>query len=135
MTADDASQARWVSNPAFSTLRLSLALAIGGGETERDTGRAISEENVETVRRAMEVANRRDVDALDDNATVDYEWHNASACPAEASTGDSKWSRRTCAITSRPGRPTRSKRSACSTSPKSRQPSVVHCSLVVGPVV
>src|SRR5215208_1790012 len=38
----------------------------------------MSQENVEIVRRTIvEVANRRDVDALDDLATADYEWHNA----------------------------------------------------------
>src|SRR5215203_3655673 len=43
------------------------------------------QQNVELVRRAMEVANRRDVDALDDIATVDYEWQNA---PRAAGVGD-----------------------------------------------
>ena len=42
----------------------------------------MSQENVEIVRRTMvEVANRRDVDALDDLATADYEWHNARDLP------------------------------------------------------
>jgi|SRR6266536_4380681 len=41
----------------------------------------MSRENVEIVRRAMEAANRREVDALDDLATADYEWHNAPGLP------------------------------------------------------
>jgi ketosteroid isomerase-like protein len=41
----------------------------------------MSQENVELARRAMDVANRRDVDALDDIATVDYEWHNTPGLP------------------------------------------------------
>jgi ketosteroid isomerase-like protein len=42
----------------------------------------MSQENVETVRRTMvAAANRRDFDALDDLATVDYEWHNAPGLP------------------------------------------------------
>jgi ketosteroid isomerase-like protein len=42
----------------------------------------MSQENVEIVRRTMvEVANRGDVDALDDLATADYEWRNARDLP------------------------------------------------------
>jgi hypothetical protein len=37
----------------------------------------MSQQNVEIVRRTIELVNRRDFDALDDFATVDYEWHNA----------------------------------------------------------
>src|SRR5215204_5649867 len=42
----------------------------------------MSQENVELVRRTMvELANRRDVDALDDLASADYEWQNARDLP------------------------------------------------------
>jgi ketosteroid isomerase-like protein len=42
----------------------------------------MSQENVEIVRDTMvEVANRGDVDALDELATADYEWHNAPDLP------------------------------------------------------
>src|SRR5215207_21777 len=42
----------------------------------------MAQENVELVRRTMvEVANRRDVDTLDDLASADYEWHNARDLP------------------------------------------------------
>ena len=41
----------------------------------------MSQENVELVRHTIEVANRRDLDALDDLATADYEWHNAPGFP------------------------------------------------------
>jgi ketosteroid isomerase-like protein len=41
----------------------------------------MSQENVELVRRTVEMANRRELDALDDIATADYEWHNAPDLP------------------------------------------------------
>ena len=41
----------------------------------------MSQENLEIVRHTMEVANRRDFDAIDDLATADYEWHNAPGFP------------------------------------------------------
>jgi len=41
----------------------------------------MSQENVELVQKTIEVANRRDFDALDDIATADYEWHNAPGLP------------------------------------------------------
>jgi ketosteroid isomerase-like protein len=41
----------------------------------------MSRENVELVRQAIEVANRRDIDLLDDFATADYEWHSSPDLP------------------------------------------------------
>jgi ketosteroid isomerase-like protein len=41
----------------------------------------MTQENVELVRHAMEAGNRRDVDALDQLATADYEWHNSPGLP------------------------------------------------------
>src|SRR5215211_6404554 len=41
----------------------------------------MSQETVERVRRTIEVANRRELDALDDIATADYEWHNSPGLP------------------------------------------------------
>jgi ketosteroid isomerase-like protein len=41
----------------------------------------MSQENVEFVRQAMEVANSRDFDALDELATADYEWHTTPGLP------------------------------------------------------
>ena len=62
--------------------RVELGLDLRGGHGCGDTGRAMSQENMELVRRTMvELANRRDVDALDDLASADYEWHNARDLP------------------------------------------------------
>ena len=41
----------------------------------------MSRESLEIVRQTIEVANGRDLDALDDLATTDYEWHNAPGFP------------------------------------------------------
>jgi len=60
----------------------------------------MSQENVELVRRTMvELANRRDVDALDDLART-MSGKTLATCPAAASTGAAKRSRRSCATTS-----------------------------------
>jgi ketosteroid isomerase-like protein len=41
----------------------------------------MSQENVAIVRQAIDVANRRALDWLDDLATVDYEWHSSPDLP------------------------------------------------------
>jgi len=41
----------------------------------------MSQENVEIVRRAIDANNRRDLDAVDDLTTADWEWHNAPGFP------------------------------------------------------
>lgn len=41
----------------------------------------MSQQNVELVRQTIEVANRRDLDLIDDLATADYEWHNSPELP------------------------------------------------------
>jgi ketosteroid isomerase-like protein len=41
----------------------------------------MSQGNVELVRQAMYVANRRAFDWMDDLATDDYEWHNSPELP------------------------------------------------------
>jgi ketosteroid isomerase-like protein len=41
----------------------------------------MSQENVELVRQAIYVANRRAFDWLDDLATADYEWHSSPDLP------------------------------------------------------
>ena len=41
----------------------------------------MSQEIVELVGHIIEVANRRDLNALDDLTTPDYEWHNAPGFP------------------------------------------------------
>ena len=43
----------------------------------RDTERAMSQENVETYKRAVEATNRRDLDALVEELDPQVEWHSA----------------------------------------------------------
>ena len=43
----------------------------------RDTARAMSQENVEVYKRAVDATNRRDLDALLDEFDPDVEWHSA----------------------------------------------------------
>jgi ketosteroid isomerase-like protein len=41
----------------------------------------VSQENVKLVRQAIQVANRRELDWIDDLATGDYEWHSDPELP------------------------------------------------------
>jgi uncharacterized protein len=47
----------------------------GEAGTERDTGRAMSEENVKAFKRALEAANRRDLEVVLELLDPDVEWH------------------------------------------------------------
>ena len=49
----------------------------------RDTGRAMSQENVEAVKRGLDAYNRRDVEALLEEADPEVEWHPALLAPLE----------------------------------------------------
>jgi ketosteroid isomerase-like protein len=66
---------------AFPTRRLSSARAIGGGSTERDTGRAMSQENVEIVRDALRAFGERGLAAMADFWAADINWRAIEGAP------------------------------------------------------
>ena len=57
------------------------AVALRPGGAERDTARAMSEENVEIVRRGFEAFNRGDLDAFLENSTDDIDYRAAEGAP------------------------------------------------------
>jgi ketosteroid isomerase-like protein len=65
-----------------SAVRRRSAIALGA----RDTARAMSQENVEVFRRAGEAFNRRDIDAITDLLTEDFEFIPYLAAVVEKTT-------------------------------------------------
>src|SRR3954464_1837351 len=48
------------------------------GISERDTARAMTQENVETFKRAVDAYERRDLEAMMEECDPEIEWHSAA---------------------------------------------------------